>query len=140
MTNRKKLTEDKLTPRAIVPVGLFAIAANYDEISLIAKEYDLLVIEDAAQSFAAQYKDKKAGGLGDVAATSFYPAKPLGCYGDGDAVFTNDSALYDELISLRVHGQATYGDKYDNVRIGLNARMCTIQAAVLLEKLKFHDQ
>jgi len=121
-------------------VGLFGIAANYDEISLIAKEYDLLVIEDAAQSFAAQYKDKKAGGLGDVAATSFYPAKPLGCYGDGDAVFTNDSALYDELISLRVHGQATYGDKYDNVRSGLNARMGTIQAAVLLEKLKFYDQ
>lgn len=135
----KVISEGKLNPKGIVPVDLFGLAADYDSINAIAKEYDLFVLEDAAQSFGAEYRGKRAGGLADVGATSFYPAKPLGCYGDGGAVFTNDSDIYEEMISLRVHGQATSGDKYDNVRIGLNARMDTIQAAILLEKLKFYD-
>lgn len=125
--------------RAIMPVDLFGLAADFNEINVIAKKYDLFVIEDAAQSFGAKYHDKKACGLGDVAATSFYPAKPLGCYGDGGAVFTNNSDLYEKMVSIRVHGQGMSGDKYDNIRIGLNARMDTIQAAILLEKLKGYD-
>lgn len=133
------LNKGELTPKAIMPVDLFGLAADYDQINKIAKKHGLFVLEDAAQSFGAQHKSEKAGGLADVGATSFYPAKPLGCYGDGGAVFTNDSSLHEELVSLRVHGQATSGDKYDNVRIGLNARMDTIQAAVLLEKLKIYD-
>ncbi|NNC99531.1 MAG: DegT/DnrJ/EryC1/StrS aminotransferase family protein, partial [Gammaproteobacteria bacterium] len=133
------LEQGELTPRGIVPVDLFGLAADYDVINAIAQEYDLFVLEDAAQGFAADYKGNKAGSLADIAATSFYPAKPLGCYGDGGAVFTNDSALYEKMVSLRVHGQDHAGNKYDNVRIGLNARMDTIQAAVLLEKLKLYD-
>ena len=139
----KKIIEQKTkgtgTLRAIMPVDLFGLAADFNKINDIAKKYDLFVIEDAAQSFGAKYHDKKACGLGDVAATSFYPAKPLGCYGDGGAVFTNDSELYEKMISIRVHGQGISGDKYDNIRIGLNARMDTIQAAILLEKLKNYD-
>jgi len=134
------ISEGKMVPKGIMPVDLFGTAADYKRINEIAEKYDLFVLEDAAQSFAADHHGQKAGSLGDVAATSFYPAKPLGCYGDGGAVFTNDSGLYEELVSLRVHGQATTGDKYDNVRIGMNARMDTIQAAVLLEKLKFYDE
>lgn len=137
---KKVLDEGRLTPKGIVPVDLFGIAADYDEINAIASKYELFVLEDAAQSFGAAYKGKKAGGLAEVAATSFYPAKPLGCYGDGGAIFTDDTELYEELVSLRVHGQATSGDKYDNVRIGMNARMDTIQAAVLLEKLKLYEE
>lgn len=134
------IKEGKLTPKGIIPVDLFGLAADYQNINAIAKRHDLFVLEDAAQSFAAPYHGAKACSLGDVAATSFYPAKPLGCYGDGGAVFTDDSQLYEELVSLRVHGQGKSGDKYDNIRIGLNARMDTIQAAVLLEKLKFYDE
>jgi len=137
---RQVIDETDLTPKGIVPVDLFGIAANYQEILAVAQQFDLFVLEDAAQSFGAPYHGQKAGAMGDVAATSFYPAKPLGCYGDGGAVFTNDDELYESLISLRVHGQAQSGNKYDNVRIGLNARMDTIQAAVLLEKLKFYDE
>jgi len=133
------INEGKLTPKAVMPVDLFGIAADYERISSITSKHNLFLLEDAAQSFGAAYKGSKACGFGDAAATSFYPAKPLGCYGDGGAVFTNDSNMYEELISLRVHGQAMSGDKYDNVRIGLNARMDTIQAAVLLEKLKTYD-
>lgn len=125
--------------RAIMPVDLFGLAADYTRINAIAKKHDLFVIEDAAQAFGAPYHRQKACGLGDVAATSFYPAKPLGCYGDGGAVFTNDDDLYEKMISVRVHGQGISGDKYDNIRIGLNARMDTIQAAILLEKLKHYD-
>jgi len=135
----KVLAEGKLEPKGIMPVDLFGLPADYDAINTIAKKYNLFVLEDAAQGFAGNYKGKKAGSLGDVAATSFFPAKPLGCYGDGGAVFTDDDALYEELVSLRVHGQSKVGDKYDNVTIGLNARMDTIQAAVLLEKLKLYD-
>ena len=133
------LSSGKGTPKAIMPVDLFGLPADFDKINNIAGKYDLFVIEDSAQSFGAPYHDQKACGLGDVGATSFYPAKPLGCYGDGGAVFTNDQGLYEEMISVRVHGQGVTGDKYDNVRIGLNARMDTIQAAVLIEKLKNYD-
>lgn len=135
----KVISEGQLTPKGIMPVDLFGLPADYDAINVIAKKYGLFVLEDAAQGFAGNYKGKKAGSLGDVAATSFFPAKPLGCYGDGGAVFTNDDDLYEDLVSLRVHGQSKVGDKYDNVTIGLNARMDTIQAAVLLEKLKLYD-
>lgn len=133
------LREGKLNPKAIIPVDLFGLAADYNKISAIASEFKLFLLEDAAQSFGAPYNDEKACSFGDAAATSFYPAKPLGCYGDGGAVFTNNTQLYEELVSLRVHGQALSGDKYDNVRIGLNARMDTIQAAILLEKLKHYE-
>ncbi len=133
------LSEGKLAPKGIMPLDLFGLPADYDAINAIADKYGLFVLEDSAQGFAGDYKGRKACGLAEVAATSFFPAKPLGCYGDGGAVFTNDDAMYDELVSLRVHGQSKVGDKYDNVAIGLNARMDTIQAAVLLEKLKFYD-
>ena len=135
----KVLTEGKLIPKGIMPVDLFGLPADYDAINSIAKKYNLFVLEDAAQGFAGRYKGKKACSLADVASTSFFPAKPLGCYGDGGAVFTDDDELYADLMSLRVHGQSKVGDKYDNVTIGLNARMDTIQAAVLLEKLKLYD-
>ncbi|MFT5572297.1 MAG: UDP-2-acetamido-2-deoxy-ribo-hexuluronate aminotransferase [Cryomorphaceae bacterium] len=134
------VADGKLTPRGIMPVDLFGLSADYESISAIAEKHKLFVLEDAAQSFGAPYKDGKAGGFGDAAGTSFYPAKPLGCYGDGGAVFTNDTAMHEEMVSLRVHGQAQSGNKYDNVRIGINGRMDTIQAAILLEKLKFYDQ
>ena len=126
--------------RAIMPIDLFGLAADYNRINAIADKHGLFVIEDSAQAFGANYHGNKACGLGDVAATSFYPAKPLGCYGDGGAVFTNDEELYKKMVSIRVHGQGMSGDKYDNIRIGLNARMDTIQAAILLEKLKDYDK
>ncbi|MEO0368681.1 MAG: DegT/DnrJ/EryC1/StrS family aminotransferase [Pseudomonadota bacterium] len=125
----KVANDTDLNPRGIVAVDLFGVSADYKQVNQIAAKNDLFVLEDAAQSFGAPYFGKKACALAEVAATSFYPAKPLGCYGDGGALFTDNSDLYEELVSLRVHGQATSGDKYDNVRIGLNARMDTIQAA-----------
>jgi len=133
------IAKGELQPKGIMPVDLFGLPADYDAINAIAEKYDMFVLEDAAQGFAGDYKGKKACGLAQSAATSFFPAKPLGCYGDGGAVFTDDTEFYDELVSLRVHGQSKVGDKYDNVNIGLNARMDTIQAAVLLEKLKLYD-
>lgn len=136
----RTLNEGLLTPRGIVPVDLFGIAANYKKIIPIAQKHNLFVLEDAAQSFGAKYYDERACGLGDVAATSFYPAKPLGGYGDSGAIFTNDTDLYEAMVSLRVHGQGKGGDKYDNVRIGLNARMDTLQAAVLIEKMKIYEK
>lgn len=136
----KVIKEGKLTPRGILAVDLFGLAADYSAINALAKKHGMFVLEDAAQSFGAEFHGSKACGLADVGATSFYPAKPLGCYGDGGAVFTNDTNLYETLLSLRVHGQGKTGDKYDNVRIGLNARMDTIQAAILLEKLKLYDE
>ena len=111
--------------------------ANYKKIKKIADKFDLFLIEDAAQSFGASFKGMKSCSFGDVAATSFYPAKPLGCYGDGGAIFTNNEELADIYRSIRVHGQGK--DKYDNVRIGLNSRLDTIQAAVLLNKLEIFD-
>jgi dTDP-4-amino-4,6-dideoxygalactose transaminase len=128
-----------LEPVGVIPVDLFGLPADYDEILAIASAHRLWVICDAAQSFGAVYNGRKVGTIGDVTTTSFFPAKPLGCYGDGGAVFTDDDDLAAILKSLRVHGQGT--DKYDNVRIGMNARLDTIQAAVLREKLRiFPDE
>ena len=128
-----------LEPVGIIPVDLFGLPADYDEILAIAAAHRLWVICDAAQSFGAVYKGRKVGTLGDITTTSFFPAKPLGCYGDGGAVFTDDDDIAAVLKSLRVHGQG--GDKYDNVRIGMNARLDTIQAAVLSQKLSiFADE
>ncbi|PCI43520.1 MAG: aminotransferase DegT [Alphaproteobacteria bacterium] len=127
------ISEGKFTPKAIIAVDLFGLPADYDAISTIAGKYRLKIIEDAAQGFGGSINGKMAGSFGDIATTSFFPAKPLGCYGDGGAVFTNDDNLAAKIISLRVHGKGT--DKYDNVRIGLNSRLDTIQAAILLEKL-----
>jgi dTDP-4-amino-4,6-dideoxygalactose transaminase len=128
----------KLTPKAVIPVDLFGLPADHDAVAAFAKSSGLLMLDDAAQAFGATYKGRPLGGLG-VATTSFFPAKPLGCYGDGGAVFTDDDAMAEALISLRVHGQGS--DKYDNVRIGLTSRLDTIQAAVLIEKLKiFPDE
>lgn len=122
-----------LVPKAVVPVDLFGQPADYDAIEPIARRHGLWMLADAAQSFGARYRDRNVGQIGDVVTTSFFPAKPLGCYGDGGAVFTDDDALAAAILSLRVHGQGN--DKYDNVRIGLNGRLDTMQAAVLLEKL-----
>lgn len=131
------LAEGKLTPRGIVVVDLFGQAADYETIRGIADKYNLFVIEDAAQGFGGSYKGKKVGSFGNVAATSFFPAKPLGCYGDGGAIFTNDDQAADLIKSIRVHGQGV--DKYDNVRIGVNGRLDSIQAAILLSKLEIFD-
>ncbi|MGE4571915.1 MAG: DegT/DnrJ/EryC1/StrS family aminotransferase [Candidatus Izemoplasmatales bacterium] len=123
----------KLTPKVVIPVDLFGLLADYEMIEKIAKKYNLLVLEDAAQGFGAEYKGRKACSFGDIATTSFFPAKPLGCYGDGGAIFTNDEEMASLLESLRVHGKGE--DKYDNVRIGVNSRLDTIQAAILDVKL-----
>ncbi len=127
-----------LKPKGIIPVDLFGQPADYDRINAIARDHGLFVLEDAAQSFGATYKGRRAGALAEVAATSFFPAKPLGCYGDGGAIFTDDDDLAEVLRSIRVHGQGK--DKYENVRIGLNGRLDTLQAAVLLAKLEIFDQ
>jgi dTDP-4-amino-4,6-dideoxygalactose transaminase len=128
-----------LKPKAVIPVDLFGLPADHDAVGAIAKDEGLYVRDDAAQAFGATYKGRKIGTLADATATSFFPAKPLGCYGDGGAIFTDDPALVDVLKSLRVHGQGS--DKYDNVRIGVNGRLDTIQAAVLLRKLEiFGDE
>ena len=126
-----------LKPKAIIAVDLFGQLADYDKISKIASKYNLILIEDAAQSFGATYNNKKSCSFGDVAATSFFPAKPFGCYGDGGAIFTNDSELAELCRSIRVHGKGN--DKYDNIRIGLNSRLDTIQAVVLLNKFKIFE-
>lgn len=123
-----------LTPRAIIPVDLFGLPADHDAIAAVARAHGLKVLDDAAQSFGASYKGRKLGALADATATSFFPAKPLSCFGDGGAVFTDDDDLAERIRSLRVHGQGA--DKYDAASIGLTARLDTIQAAILLEKLK----
>tara|TARA_R110001592_G_scaffold45986_2_gene146688 strand:- start:18013 stop:19086 length:1074 start_codon:yes stop_codon:yes gene_type:complete len=126
-------TEGKLTPKAIIAVDLFGLPANYPELEAIAAKYELKLIEDAAQGFGGEINGKRAGSFGHIATTSFFPAKPLGCYGDGGAVFTNSDEYAALFRSYRVHGKGK--DKYDNVRIGINSRLDTIQAAILLEKL-----
>lgn len=130
----QRAKKEGLNPVGIIPVDLFGQPAEYDAIQVIADTHSLWVMADAAQSFGADYRGRKTGNIGDVATTSFFPAKPLGCYGDGGAVFTNDDDLAAIIKSLRVHGQGL--DKYDNVRIGMNGRLDTFQAAILLEKLK----
>ena len=134
----KVINDGKLKPKAIIPVDLFGLPARYRLIDKIAKKYNLKVIEDAAQSFGGSIRGKKVGTFGDVAATSFYPAKPLGCYGDGGAIFTNDDSLAEECKAIRIHG--TKQDKYNSEMIGLNGRLDSIQAAVLLEKLTIFDE
>jgi len=127
------ISEGKLKLKAIMAVDLFGLPANYPEIQKIADKYSLKVIEDAAQGFGGEINGQRAGSFGNIATTSFFPAKPLGCYGDGGAIFTNNDEYAELLRSYRVHGKGA--DKYDNVRIGMNSRLDTIQAAVLLEKL-----
>lgn len=129
------LAEGKLTPKAVVAVDILGNPCDYDAIVPICEKYGLTLIEDAAQSFGASYKGKKACAFGYIATTSFFPAKPLGCYGDGGAIFTDDDAVNDLCRSLCVHGKGP-GGKYDNVRVGMNSRLDTIQAAILLPKLK----
>ncbi|MDB5521969.1 MAG: DegT/DnrJ/EryC1/StrS aminotransferase [Tardiphaga sp.] len=126
-----------LTPKAVVPVDLFGQSADHEAIADVAAAEGLIVIDDAAQSLGATYRGRRLGTFGHATTTSFFPAKPLGCYGDGGAIFTNDAELADTLRSIRVHGQGS--DKYDNVRLGLTGRLDTIQAAILIEKLKIFD-
>jgi dTDP-4-amino-4,6-dideoxygalactose transaminase len=121
-----------LTPKGIIAVDLFGQPADYSAINDIAKQHDLFVIEDAAQSFGSEYREKKSCSLANIACTSFFPAKPLGSYGDGGMCFTDDDRLADVMRSIRNHGQGN--DKYDNVRIGINGRLDTLQAAILLAK------
>jgi dTDP-4-amino-4,6-dideoxygalactose transaminase len=129
----------KLHPRVVIPVDLFGQPADYERIVPVARAHGLKVLADTAQSFGARLNGRATGTFGDATGTSFFPAKPLGCYGDGGAVFTEDEALIGALRSLRVHGQGR--DKYDNVRIGMNGRLDTMQAAVLLQKLEiFADE
>jgi UDP-2-acetamido-2-deoxy-ribo-hexuluronate aminotransferase len=135
----KVKAEGKLIPKLIIPVDIFGLLADYERIEKVAQKHDLLVLEDAAQSFGASFNGKKAGSYGEAAATSFFPAKPLGCYGDGGAVFTDSCELNELLISVRVHGQGE--NKYKNDRIGINGRIDSIQAAILLAKLTlFHNE
>lgn len=124
--------------KGVIPVDLFGLPAEYDSIMPLAAEYDLFIIEDAAQGFGGIYKGRRAGSLGHIGTTSFFPAKPLGCYGDGGAIFTNDAHLAEKMDSLRAHGKGNH--KYENVRLGINGRLDTIQAAVLLTKLELFPQ
>lgn len=135
---QRTLSEGKAVPRAIVAVDLFGQPADYDRLRAIADRYGLKILEDGAQGFGGELHGKKACSFGDISTTSFFPAKPLGCYGDGGAVFTDDDAAADYLRSVRIHGKGEC--KYDNVRIGMNSRLDTIQAAVLQVKLKAFEQ
>lgn len=130
--------EGRFTPRAVMPVDLFGQAADYRAIEPITAREELKLLVDTAQAFGATLDGRQTASIGDAAGTSFFPAKPLGCYGDGGATFTNDGGLAELLRSIRVHGQGS--DKYENVRIGVNSRLDTIQAAILLEKLKIFPE
>lgn len=136
---QKVIKEGKLKPKAIVPVDLFGQPANFEELERIAKNYNLIIVEDAAQGFGGMIGDKRACSFGDISCTSFFPAKPLGCYGDGGAIFTDDDKIAERLRSLRAGGKSPV-DKYDNIEIGTNSRLDTIQAAILLPKFQaFRD-
>lgn len=137
-TIEKVKREKRLSPKAVIPVDMFGLPADYDAINPIAKRNGLKILEDAAQSFGALYKERRAGSLGDAATTSFFPAKPLGCYGDGGAIFLNDDETAEAIRSIRVHGQGE--NKYENIRIGLNGRLDTMQAAVLLAKMTVFEE
>jgi len=126
-----------LRPKVVMPVDLFGQPADYDALEPIARREGLKLLCDTAQGFGGLLHGKRAGSIGDAAATSFFPAKPLGCYGDGGACFTNDDALKEKLLSLRMHGQGN--DRYEHVQVGMNSRLDTIQAAILIEKLKIFD-
>ena len=132
---KRVIEEGKLKPKAIVPVDLFGLPANYPEIEAIALKYGLKVLEDGAQGFGGEINGKRACSFGDISTTSFFPAKPLGCYGDGGAIFTDDDEVDLRLRSLRAQGKSPV-DKYDNREIGMNSRLDTVQAAILLPKLK----
>ena len=136
-TNPEPLTPN-LIPKGIIAVDLFGLPADYDRINAIAREHHLYVIEDAAQSFGAEYHDRKACALSDIACTSFFPSKPLGGYGDGGMCFTSNTYLAEIMRSLRNHGQGF--DKYDNIRIGFNGRLDTLQAAILLAKFEIFSE
>ncbi|MBP7151933.1 MAG: DegT/DnrJ/EryC1/StrS family aminotransferase [Paludibacteraceae bacterium] len=129
----KTIKEGKLQPKVIITVDLFGLPANYPAIRKIADKYHLLILEDGAQGFGGEINGKKACSFGDISTTSFFPAKPLGCYGDGGAIFTDNDEWASLMDSLRVHGKGSF--KYDNVRIGMNSRLDTLQAAIL--KVKF---
>ena len=132
---QKTIAEGKLTPKVIIPVDLFGQPADYNKILPIAEKYGLKVLEDGAQGFGGNINGKKACSFGDISTTSFFPAKPLGCYGDGGAIFTDDADVDARLRSLRAQGKSPV-DKYDNREIGINSRLDTIQAAILLPKFK----
>lgn len=127
-----------LTPKAVIPVDLFGLPADYDPITEIAEAQGMTVIADSAQGFGGLYKGKMTGSVANVTTTSFFPAKPLGCYGDGGAIFTDDGRLAELLASLRFHGKGD--DNYDNVRVGMNSRLDTLQAAILLQKLSIYPE
>ena len=135
---KKVIDEGKLNPKAIIPVDLFGQPANFNEILEIANKYNLKVIEDGAQGFGGSINGKKACSFGEISTTSFFPAKPLGCYGDGGAIFTDDEEMYKKILSIRIHGKGSY--KYENIRVGLNSRLDTIQAAILLPKLEAFEK
>ncbi|WP_332689135.1 DegT/DnrJ/EryC1/StrS family aminotransferase [Bosea sp. (in: a-proteobacteria)] len=128
----------ELRPRALITVDLFGQSCDYEPIEAFCKQNELVLISDSAQGYGANYKGRVAGAIGDFATTSFFPAKPLGCYGDGGAILTDSDEHADLLRSLRFHGKGSY--KYDNVRVGVNSRLDTIQAAVLIEKLKVYAE
>ena len=132
------IEEGKLTPKAVIPVDLFGLPADYDSVRKIADKYNLLVLEDGAQGFGGKIGERRACSFGDISTTSFFPAKPLGCYGDGGAVFTDNDEWVKLLRSYRIHGKGT--DKYDNVRIGMNSRLDTLQAAILQVKLRAFEE
>lgn len=134
----KVIAEGKLVPKAVVAVDLFGLPADFAGVRKVAAKYGLKVLEDGAQGFGGNIAGKRACSFGDISTTSFFPAKPLGCYGDGGAIFTDDDEMADILESIRVHGKGEM--KYDNVRIGLNSRLDTIQAAILSIKLKAFEQ
>lgn len=131
---REVVNEGRLTPRLVIPVDLFGLPADYEKIQAVAEKYGMKILEDGAQGFGGRIREKKACSFGEISATSFFPAKPLGCYGDGGAVFTDSDETAAYLESIRVHGKGSY--KYENVRIGWNSRLDTIQAAVMLPKLQ----
>jgi len=131
---KQVVTGNELSPKAVITVDLFGLPADYSAITDIAKKFDLGVLEDAAQSIGGEYRGKRTGSFGDVAITSFFPSKPLGCYGDGGAVFTNNDDYAELIRSFSHHGKGE--NKYDNVRVGMNSRLDTIQAAILIEKLE----
>lgn len=131
---REVVNEGRLTPRLVIPVDLFGLPADYEKIQAVAEKYGMKILEDGAQGFGGRIREKKACSFGEISATSFFPAKPLGCYGDGGAVFTDSDETAAYLESIRVHGKGSF--KYENVRIGWNSRLDTIQAAVMLPKLQ----
>lgn len=134
----KVICEKKLIPKAVIGVDLFGLPARFRELRKIVQKYGLYLLEDGAQGFGGKIGEKRACSFGDISTTSFFPAKPLGCYGDGGAIFTSNAEWADKLRSYRVHGKGS--DKYDNIRIGMNSRLDTLQASVLIEKLKIFQE